>query len=106
MDRLAEQLRTVVGKAEIVCCCEPEAGAYLYVALPSADARELHVLARADARWAQLASLVSAVDSERVLRGWAMFEGSFAQASGEVGPTGKPRPWKIHALRQGALWRN
>jgi acyl-CoA synthetase (AMP-forming)/AMP-acid ligase II len=103
LQRLTERLRTVLGKAEVVLWHEPDAGVYLYVALPRVDASELYVLADADRRWTELALRVAAIDPEGVVRGWAIFEGSFGQASGEMGPTGKPRAWKIHALRQGAL---
>jgi hypothetical protein len=37
------------------------------------------------------------------VHGVALFDGAFAQATGEVGPTGKHRAWRIHELRVGAI---
>jgi hypothetical protein len=40
-----------------------------------------------------------------VVRGWALYDGAFEQVTGEVGPTGKPRGWRIHELRARDLRR-
>ena len=47
--------------------------------------------------------VVADADPRGVVRGWALYDGAFAQATGEVGPTGKPRGWRIHELRAGDL---
>jgi hypothetical protein len=60
--------------------------------------------AHADVRWQQLAALIEEMDPHHVVRGWALFDGAFGQTSGEVGPTGKPRSWRVHELRSERLW--
>ena len=74
----------------------PDGGVYLFVESersPRPDARE----------WSALATLVEGVDPHGVVRGWALVDGGFSMASGEIGPTGKPRGWRILALRAHAL---
>jgi hypothetical protein len=60
----------------------------------------LRSVAQDDARWAQLDALLAHADEHKII-GWAaIFDGAFTQSTGEVGPTGKTRGWRIHELRR------
>jgi hypothetical protein len=60
-------------------------------------------LSERDPRWSELRALLELYDPHRVVQGFALFEGAFEQTTGEVGPTGKPRAWRIHERRGDAL---
>ena len=75
---------------------------YLAFARPAPPAA-LAPLAADDSRWSQVAAIIDDADPRGVVRGWALYEGAFEQATGEVGPTGKPRGWRIEELRTGDL---
>jgi predicted RND superfamily exporter protein/long-subunit acyl-CoA synthetase (AMP-forming) len=102
---VAAGLRSVLGDAEVVLARAPEGREiHLYVACRSqasspTEAAELRALDPADPRWSLVPGLLDAFDPRGVVRGWALFEGAFSQSTGELGPTGKPRGWRIHALR-------
>jgi long-chain acyl-CoA synthetase len=100
---LSAEIRAAMGEADVVFArATPYSGVYLYVALhaKSPDARPI---APTDVRWDRVASLIEDFDPHHVVRGHALFEGAFGQATGEVGPTGKPRAWRIHDLRSASL---
>jgi long-chain acyl-CoA synthetase len=102
-------LRAELPDAEVVLARPPEtADVYLYVARPptassAAMGERLRPLPVTDLLSLRLPDLVEAADPLGVIRGWALFEGAFSQTTGEVGPTGKPRAWRIHALRKDHL---
>jgi long-chain acyl-CoA synthetase len=94
--------------ASAACAASPaDAGLCLYLAVhpPGIPILELeHVglrsVAQDDPRWAQLAGLLAHADEHKII-GWAaIFDGAFTQSTGEVGPTGKTRGWRIHELRR------
>jgi uncharacterized protein len=95
-------LRESFGPAEYVFA-QMATGAYLYVALPSSSPAELEPLAEHDARWGQFAPLLAQTDPQRLVSGVALFLGNFREAYGEVGPTGKPRAHRIHALHESQI---
>jgi len=94
--------------ASAACVASPaDAGLCLYLAMHPRDIPILeldHVglrsVAQDDARWAQLDALLAHADEHKII-GWAaIFDGAFTQSTGEVGPTGKTRGWRIHELRR------
>ena len=100
--RIADALGSSFGPAEYVFAAV-DGGAYLYVAVPAADSvrrGELEPLAETDPRSSQFAQLLAQADPQHLVRGCALFLGNFREAAGEVGPTGKPRAHRIHALHQ------
>ncbi|WP_131746771.1 AMP-binding protein [Frankia sp. Cppng1_Ct_nod] len=109
---LVVQIGAELGPADIaVVPAGSEAGMLLYVAIHPAgtpehtlrEAARLDPVAGEDPRWARLAALVVRWDPHAVIRRLAMFDGAFAMSTGEVGPTGKPRGWRIHELRSSHL---
>ena len=104
---ITARLRGVFGDCTAVFAAAAAArdgGAHLYLAFARPGAlAPLAPLAADDGRWARVASVVADADPRGVVRGWALYDGAFAQATGEVGPTGKPRGWRIHELRAGDL---
>jgi predicted RND superfamily exporter protein/long-subunit acyl-CoA synthetase (AMP-forming) len=86
--------------AEVVVTRAPTRGLYLYVGL---NAETKSTSADAVARAAMLSKVVDRSDPHRLIRGWAIIDGGFAAATGEVGPTGKPRGWRIQELRSSQL---
>jgi long-chain acyl-CoA synthetase len=112
VDGIVTKVRALLGSSDIVF--QPGAagaeadGGFLYVAIHQtkldADApSDLRPLPGHDRRWDQMAGIVDLTDLQGVIRGWALFDGRFGQATGEVGPTGKPRAWRIHELRSDCL---
>ena len=100
--RIADALGSSFGPAEYVFAAV-DGGAYLYVAVPTFDRvrdSELEPLAENDPRCGQFAQLLAQADPQQLVRGYALFLGNFREAAGEVGPTGKPRAHRIHALHQ------
>jgi long-chain acyl-CoA synthetase len=101
---IAEATRQV-GDGEFVFVPSDGRAGVLYAALradlPSVPEGGLRPVRADDKRWTLLARLVEKMDPHGVISGWALFEGAFGQTSGEVGPTGKPRGWRIHELRSG-----
>jgi len=101
---IAEAARRV-GDGEFVFVPTDGSAGVLYAALrpdllPELET-ELRPVPADDERWTRMARLVEEMDPQHVISGWALFEGVFGQRSGEVGPTGKPRGWRIHELRSG-----
>ena len=102
--RIADHLRQSLGDLDIVFPrAQPYTGVYLYAALHATSAGETRLASTSDPRWEHLARLVEEIDPHHVVRGWALFDGAFGQASGEVGPTGKSRSWRIHEEHSGEL---
>jgi long-chain acyl-CoA synthetase len=105
--QIAKRLKDDLGVAEVVFTRDATSELYVYLATrastPGAPAAE--PLPERDVRWAQVAEAVAAADPHRAVRGWALLEGAFTQATGEIGPTGKARGWRIHALRARHLHR-
>jgi predicted RND superfamily exporter protein/long-subunit acyl-CoA synthetase (AMP-forming) len=103
---LATEVRTVLGAADVVFVGSPAAGgASLFVTLPSPlpGSGSPAPLPATDPRCRALVELLETADPHGVVRAWALFLGAFEQATGEVGPTGKPRGWRIAELRTTAL---
>jgi long-subunit acyl-CoA synthetase (AMP-forming) len=98
---IASALRASFACATYVFAPVPD-GAFLYVALPRTEGAEraarLELLAESDSRWLQFATELGTADPHRLVAGFALFEGVFDEGSGEMGPTGKPRSHRIHAL--------
>jgi long-chain acyl-CoA synthetase len=103
---LLAQITGHFSPASAACVASPTgAGLCLYLAMHPRDVPVLeleHVglrsVAHEDIRWARLGALLARADEHRVI-GWvAIFDGAFTQATGEVGPTGKTRGWRIHEL--------
>ena len=91
---IAARVRDALGNADVVFApAGPEDEVALYAA-PVPDAA---------ARSEQFAKLIERIDPHRAVAGWALGESPFGQATGEVGPTGKPRGWRIHELRAAGL---
>jgi len=108
---IAARLRGVFGDCTAVFAAgAPDGGVHLYLAFArparrGADAATLRPLAAGDGRWSSVAAVVDDADPRGVVRGWALYDGAFEQVTGEVGPTGKPRGWRIHELRARDLRR-
>jgi predicted RND superfamily exporter protein/long-subunit acyl-CoA synthetase (AMP-forming) len=106
---MSAALRAVLPNVEVVLARPPgSAEIYLYLAARpdisgAATDEPLRPLAATNLLALRLPGLIEDLDPLGVVRGWALFEGAFSQATGEVGPTGKPRAWRIHALRQAHL---
>ncbi len=109
---LIARIGAALGPADIVLFpAAPEAGVFLYVAVHPAgtpehmlrEAARLEPVGRGDPRWAQLAALVASGDQHGVIRRSALFDGAFTLTTGEIGPTGKPRGWRVHELRSNHL---
>ena len=98
---IAARLRGVFGRCTAVFApADSDGGVHLYLALARpAQPAALEPLAADDSRWSQVAAIIDDADPRGVVRGWALYEGAFEQATGEVGPTGKPRGWRIQELR-------
>ena len=100
--QIATAVKQSLGAVEVVFARDDlDGGTYLYVAMRSPTPTEFAVnpAPETDARWERLAQVVEIADPHHVVKGWALLDGAFAQATGEVGPTGKARGWRIHALR-------
>lgn len=94
---LAEALARTFGGAGLVFAPIRE-GAALYVAFPSIGfEQDLQPLPESDPRWQGMVSQLSKLDPEGLVVCCGLFAGTFAEAEGEVGPTGKPRNYRIHA---------
>ncbi len=111
-DALLAQVVARLGAADVaLASAAPQAGVFLYVALhppgePAHALREgirLDPITTHDLRWGRFAAFASRIDQHGVVRGLAMFDGAFPLATGELGPTGKPRGWRIHQLRSDDL---
>jgi predicted RND superfamily exporter protein/long-subunit acyl-CoA synthetase (AMP-forming) len=99
---------SLIGAKLVVARLPDRPAAYLYAAWPSAKVATpaedpVMPLDATDHRWQLVSELLAELDPRRVIAGWALFEGAFSQATGELGPTGKPRGWRIHALRAANL---
>ncbi|HSY39021.1 MAG TPA: AMP-binding protein, partial [Polyangia bacterium] len=106
---IAAKVRSLLGNADVVFQrAESEDGVYVYAALhpgtsDDGGAVAIQPVAGGDSRWEQMTRIVDQADRHGVVLAWALFEGRFGQATGEVGPTGKPRAWRIHELRSDSL---
>jgi long-chain acyl-CoA synthetase len=106
---IVAKVQSVLGKADVVLQqSDDDGGVCIYVAIhtttPNAETPpQIHPVPDEDSRWEQMAGIVDLMDRHDVVRGWALHEGRFGQATGEVGPTGKPRAWRIHELRSECL---
>lgn len=106
---IAVKVRSLLGNADIVFQrAESGDGVYIYAALhpgtsDDGGAGAIRLVAGGDSRWEQMTRIVDQTDLHGVVLAWALFEGRFGQATGEVGPTGKPRAWRIHELRSDSL---
>jgi predicted RND superfamily exporter protein/long-subunit acyl-CoA synthetase (AMP-forming) len=101
---IGAEVERVFGKSDVVFHrVTPGSGAYMYVAIHGTAAREPCVIPEHDPRWNKLATLMERIDPRQSVRAWAIFDAAFGQPSGEVGPTGKPRAWRIHELRRRSL---
>ena len=79
-------------------------GAALYVSFTHHQTTgPAQVLLDSDPRWSVFGELLRELDRHRLVQGLALFEGAFRESSGEVGPTGKPRARRIHALHSHQL---
>ncbi len=96
---IARRLRGAFGDCTAVFApaADRDGGVHLYLAFAGSAA--LRPAAADDSRWSEVATVVAVADPRGVVRGWALYDGAFAQATGEVGPTGKPRAWRIHERR-------
>jgi long-chain acyl-CoA synthetase len=108
---LLTQITGSFSPASAACVASPTgAGLCLYLAIHPRDIPVfelehvgLRPVAHDDARWTQLAALLARVDEHKII-GWvAIFDGAFAQSTGEIGPTGKTRGWRIHELHSHQL---
>jgi long-chain acyl-CoA synthetase len=100
--QIAAQVRKGLGNVEIAFARDATTGEthmYLATCVSTPGAPPAEPVPDTDVRWERLAEAVVAADPHRAVSGWALFEGAFTQATGEVGPTGKARGWRIHALR-------
>ena len=103
---IAARLRGVFGSGTAVFApAGDDGGVHLFLAFARSTRppAALALLAGDDARWSQVAAIIDDADPRGVVRGWALYDGAFEQATGEVGPTGKPRGWRIQELRAGDL---
>ncbi|CAO5154512.1 AMP-binding protein [Frankia sp. AiPs1] len=105
---LAARIAAEFGPADVVLApAAGDIGRNLYLAAHPAGQDEhtlresawLDPAADGDARWDRLATLLAEADPHAVIRGMALFDGAFTLSTGEVGPTGKTRGWRIHQLR-------
>ena len=72
-------------------------GAYLYATLTPRAAQPCTALSATDPRWATFERALARADPHQLVHGFALFDGAFQDTTGEVGPTGKPRGYRIHA---------
>lgn len=111
LELVAAELRRALGPADVAFQrASPAFGAFLYVALHPESSEHESVLGperipETDARFQRLLGLVERLDPAGVVLGLALYDGVFTQLTGEVGPTGKARPWRIHELRARELSR-
>jgi len=104
--QIAARVSKTLGGADVVIAKGESPGSvFLYIAAqaPAPDVVATRPVPDADTRWDQLAESIESVDPHHAVRGWALFDGAFTQATGEVGPTGKARGWRIHELRSKRL---
>ncbi|MET0790680.1 MAG: hypothetical protein ABW061_04105 [Polyangiaceae bacterium] len=93
---IADALGASFGPAQYVFAAVPER-ALLYVALPGARPA-LEPLSEADPHRCQFTQLLAQADPQQLVCAFALLQGVFGEALGEIGPTGKPRAHRIHAL--------
>jgi long-chain acyl-CoA synthetase len=104
--QITARVSKALGGADVVFAKGDSPGSvFLYVAAqaPGPDVVATRPVPDTDARWDRLAESIESADPHHVVRGWALFDGAFTQATGEVGPTGKARGWRIHELRSKQL---
>jgi acyl-CoA synthetase (AMP-forming)/AMP-acid ligase II len=111
---LARQITSVLGPADVAYHHADE-GVYLYVAVhPEGiphhlliDGDVLEPIPAADPRAQAVHTQLTSFPAHRSIVAVAVFRGGFRLRTGEVGPTGKPRGWRIHQLhsaRACPLW--
>lgn len=106
VEELTRRLRAMVGPCDAVVA-PTTTGPVLYVAFPAPDEHPAvpfsgkpAPVSTEDVRWAVVRSALRRLDSHRDIGEIAVFEGTFPMVTGEVGPTGKLRAWRIHDLRR------
>jgi long-chain acyl-CoA synthetase len=107
---VAGAVRRLFGDVD-VAAAGTASGTALYVAIcPPAVPRtslleEGEVVAAApdDPRSEALTTLLDEIDPDSAITSLALFDGVFGLRTGEVGPTGKLRSWRIHQLRSDTL---
>lgn len=103
---LTRRITSALGAAD-VAYFRDESGVYLYVAVhPEGIPRHVLIVEgildpiRASDPVAEvLQSQLQTFPGRNAIVGFALFRGGFGSRDGEVGPTGKPRGWRIHQLR-------
>ncbi|MFD5179757.1 AMP-binding protein [Nocardia sp. NPDC058379] len=63
----------------------------------------IDALAEDDARFGSVADALAVADPLGVVTAVCLLDGAFGMSTGEVGPTGKLRAWRIHQLRSNSL---
>jgi long-chain acyl-CoA synthetase len=105
-EELARRIRTMVGPCDAVVA-PTTSGPVLYVAFPAPDENpatpftgQPAPIDAEDVRWAVVRTALRRLDARSEISEIAVLEGTFPIVTGEVGPTGKLRTWRIHDLRQ------
>jgi long-chain acyl-CoA synthetase len=109
---IAAGIRAEFPSADVVVATADQGpGVHLYVGFPAPgvpvhqlrEKSHLSPVAASDPRWHRITALLRRLDRQGVVRDVALFDGVFTLATGEVGPTGKVRAWRVHQLRAAAL---
>jgi long-chain acyl-CoA synthetase len=103
---LTRRITSGLGPAD-VAYFRDESGVYLYIAVhPEGIPRHVLVvegnldpIQASDPISEVLQSQLQTFPGRNEIAGFALFRGGFGFRDGEVGPTGKPRGWRIHQLR-------
>lgn len=112
LDDLARRITSRLGAADIAYFHD-ETGVYLYIAVhPEGVPRHvliesaaLEPIAPTDPVAAALHAELRNPVSDYGIVGIGLFRGGFGYRHGEIGPTGKPRGWRIHQMRSAHLVR-
>ena len=99
-------LRERLGDVDLVLA-DVEGGRALYVACRPEGVPDQVLIERGqvtaaspdDPRTSTLWKALDEIDSERLITTAALFDGAFGVPTGELGPTGKLRSWRVHQLR-------
>jgi long-chain acyl-CoA synthetase len=102
---LTRRITSALGAAD-VAYFRDESGVHVYVAVhPDGvprhvlmDAGVLDAIPVSDPLTETLRSQLRAFPGRDAIAGFGLFRGAFGFRGGEVGPTGKPRGWRIHQL--------
>jgi long-chain acyl-CoA synthetase len=109
---IAAGIRAEFPSADVVVATAVQGpGVHLYVGFPAPgvpvhqlrERSHLSPVAASDPRRHRITALLRRLDRQGVVRDVALFDGVFTLATGEVGPTGKVRAWRVHQLRATSL---